>query len=96
MALGEKSVSNEADRIANDLMIGMGGLDIRERELLKDWIYEGVHAGKEISGEILNWVMRGAPKTITEITSRLEEMFDAEGNEKGSKMAKQTITKGVE
>ena len=94
MALGEKSVSNEADRIANDLMIGMKGLDIKERELLKDWIYEGIHAGKEISGEILNWVMRGAPKTITEITSRLEEMFDAEGNEAGSKMVKQTITKG--
>ena len=75
-------------------MIGMGGLDIRERELLKDWIYEGVHAGKEISGEILNWIMRGAPKTITEVTSRLEEMFDAEGNETGSKMVKQTITKG--
>ena len=50
VALGEKSVSNEADRIANDLMIGMKGLDIKERELLKDWIYEGVHAAKEISG----------------------------------------------
>lgn len=94
VALGEKSVSNEADRIANDLMIGMKGLDIKERELLKDWIYEGVHAGKEISGEILNWVMRGAPKTITEVTSRLEEMFDAKGIETGSKMVKQTITKG--
>lgn len=96
VALGEKSVSNEADKIANDLMIGMGGLDIRERELLKDWIYEGVHAGKEISGEILNWIMRGAPKTITEVTSRLEELFDAKGNETGSKMVKQTITKGAE
>lgn len=94
VALGEKSVSNEADRIANDLMIGMKGLDIKERELLKDWIYEGIHAGKEISGEILNWVMRGTPKTITEVTSRLEEMFDAKGIETGSKMVKQTITKG--
>ena len=43
---------------------------------------------------ILNWVMRGAPKTITEVTSRLEELFDAKGNETGSKMVKQTITKG--
>ena len=50
---------------------------------------------EEISGEILNWLMRGAPKTITEVTSRLEEMFDAEGNETGSKMVKQTITKGT-
>ena len=85
VALGEKSVSNEADRIANDLMIGIKGLDIKERELLKDWIYEGIHAGKEINGEILNWVMRGAPKTITEITSRLEEMFDEKGTKQAQK-----------
>ena len=72
VAIGEKSVSNEADRIANDLIMGMKDLDRKDRELIKDWIYEGVHAGKEISGEILNRVMRGAPKTITEVTSRLE------------------------
>ena len=43
------------------------------------------HAGKEISGEILNWIMRGGPKTITEITSRLEELFDDKGNKKVQK-----------
>ena len=97
VAIGEKSVSDEADRIADDLTMGMKNLDLKERELIKDWIYEGVHAGKEISGEILNWIMRGTPKTITEVTiARLEEMFDAEGNETGSKMVKQTITKGAE
>ena len=96
VTIGEKSVSNEADRIANELMIGMRDLDRKERELIKDWIYEGIHAGKEISGEILNWLMRGTPKTITEVTTRLEELFDTKGNETGSKMVKQTITKGVE
>lgn len=96
VAIGEKSVSNESDRIANELMMGMKDLDRKDRELIKDWIYEGIHAGKEISGEILNWVMRGAPKTITEITGRLEEMFDAKGQEIGSKSIKQTITRGVE
>ena len=94
MAIGEKSVSNEADKIANELMMGMKDLDRKDRELIKDWIYEGLHAGKEISGEILNWIMRGAPKTITEVTSRLKELFDDKGNETGSKMVKQTITKG--
>ena len=54
VAIGEKSVSNEADRIANELMMGMKDLDRKDRELIKDWIYEGVHAGKEISGEILS------------------------------------------
>ena len=75
-------------------MMGMRDLDRKDRELIKDWIYEGIHAGKEISGEILNWIMRGTPKTITEVTSRIEEMFDAEGIETGSKMVKQNITKG--
>lgn len=96
VAIGEKAVSNEADRIANELMMGMRDLDRKDRELIKDWIYEGVHAGKEISGEILNWVMRGTPKTITEVTSRLEKLFDEKGNETGSKTVEQTITKGAE
>ena len=96
VAIGEKSVSNESDRIANDLMMGMKDLDRKDRELIKDWIYEGIHAGKEISGEILNWVMRGAPKTITEITGRLEEMFDVEGREIGSKSIQQTVKKTTE
>lgn len=95
VAIGEKSVSNESDRIANELMMGMKDLDRKDRELIKDWIYEGIHAGKEISGEILNWVMRGAPKTITEITGRLEEMFDAKGQEIGSKSIQQTVKREV-
>ena len=93
VAIGEKSVSNEADRITNDLMMGMKDLDRKDRELIKDWIYEGIHAGKEISGEILNWVMRGTPKTMARIQA--QGMFDAKGNETGSKMVKQTITKGA-
>ena len=93
MAIGEKSVSNESDRIANELMIGMRDLDRKDRELIKDWIYEGIHAGKEISGEILNWLMRGAPKTIAEVTGRIEEMFDSEGKEIGSKTIQQTVKK---
>lgn len=96
VAIGEKSVSNESDRIANELMMGMKDLDRKDRELIKDWIYEGIHAGKEISGEILNWVMKGTPKTITEVIGRLEEMFDAQGQEIGSKSIKQTVTRSVD
>ena len=96
VAIGEKSVANESDRIANELMIGMRDLDRKDRELIKDWIYEGIHAGKEISGEILNWLMRGAPKTIAEITGRIEEMFDSEGNQTGSKTIEQTVKKTAE
>ena len=96
VAIGEKSVANESDRIANELMIGMRDLDRRERELIKDWIYEGIHAGKEISGEILNWLMRGTPKTVAEVIGKIEEMFDSEGNLTGSKTIQQTVTKKAE
>ena len=34
VAIGEKSVSNEADRIANELMMGMRDLDRKDRELI--------------------------------------------------------------
>lgn len=80
IALGEKSVSNEADRIANDLMIHTRDMDRKDRELLKDWIYEGVHAGKEISGEVLNWMTRGIGKNVKDISGKIEEWFDGEGN----------------
>lgn len=80
VALGEKSVSNEADKIANDLMIHMRDLDRKDQELLKDWIYEGVRAGKDISGEVLNWMTRGAGKNIKDVAGKIEEWFDGEGN----------------
>ena len=96
VAIGEKSVANESDRIANEMMIGMRDLDRKDRELIKDWIYEGIHAGKEISGEILNWLMKGAPKTIAEVTGRIEEMFDSEGKQIGSKTIQQTVKKTAE
>jgi hypothetical protein len=40
--------------------------------------------------------MRGAPKTIAEITGRIEEMFDSEGKEIGSKTIQQTVKKTTE
>ena len=36
VAIGEKSVSNEADKIANDLMMGMKDLDRKDRTY-RDW-----------------------------------------------------------
>ena len=96
VAIGEKSVANEADRIANELLIGLRDVDRKDRELIKDWIYEGIHAGKEISGEILNWLMRGGPKTIAEISERIERMFNSEGEQTSSKTVQQTIKKTAE
>lgn len=79
VALGEKSVSNESTRIMNELNLRNRDLTRREEELLKDWIYEGVRAGKEISGEVLNWLTRGIGKNVTEVSGKIEEIFNSEG-----------------
>lgn len=90
VAIGEKSVSNQADEITNNLLLGLKDLDRKDKELLKDWIYEGVHAGKEISGEVLNWISRGVGKNVTEVIGRIEEMFDENGNQTGTRTVQQT------
>lgn len=96
VSLGEAAVSNQADKIANDLLVNIKGLDLREQELLKDWIYEGVHAGKEISGEIMNWLSRGIGKNVTTVAGRIEKMFNGKGQQIGSKSIQETIKKAIE
>lgn len=94
VALGEKSVSNQADAIANKLLVDMRDLDRKDKELLKDWIYEGVHAGKEISGEVLNWMTRGVGKNVQEVAGKIEEWFNSEGEvtmTKTTQMDKKTM-----
>ena len=96
VAIGESSVRNQAEKIMNDFKLGERDLDRKEEELLKDWIYEGVHAGKEISGEVLNWLSRGVGKNVTEISGKLEEIFNSEGKHIKTKSTQQTVTRKVE
>ena len=94
VAIGEKSVSNQADAIANKLLVDLRDLDRKDQELIKDWIYEGVHAGKEISGEVLNWMTRGVGKNVKDVAGKIEEWFDEEGNIKQTKTthSERTVT----
>ena len=39
------NATTAADKVANELLTQLKDLDIRERILLKDWIYQGMHAG---------------------------------------------------
>lgn len=94
VAIGEKSVSNQADAIANKLLVDLRDLDRKDQELIKDWIYEGVHAGKEISGEVLNWMTRGVGKNVQEVAGKIEEWFNSEGEvtmTKTTQMDKKTM-----
>ena len=73
-------IDKSYDVILLDIMMPqMGGLDVLKT------LHEKVPE--------LKIIMMTAYSTITEVTSRLEEVFDAKGNETGSKMVKQTITK---
>ena len=39
------NATTAADHVANELFKTTGELDIKQKQLLKDWIYQGVHAG---------------------------------------------------
>lgn len=95
VGLEEASVRNQADKVINDFKIGERNLDLKEEELLKDWIYEGVNAGKQISGEVLNWMTRGVGRNVTEMSAKLEEMFNGKGEQIGTKSVQQQVNRKV-
>ena len=45
---GRMNATTTADKVANELFTQLKDLDRKEKELLKDWIYQGVHAGMAI------------------------------------------------
>ena len=50
--------------------------------------------GKEISGEVLNWITRGAGKNVQEVAGKIEEWFNSEGEvtmTKTTQMDKKTM-----
>ena len=69
------NATTAADHVANELMKITGDLDIRERTLLKDWIYQGVHAGVALLEGVTDLVkvkalIKAASKGIKEVITR--------------------------
>jgi len=69
------NATTAADRAANELMKITGDLDIRERTLLKDWIYQGVHAGVALLEGVTDVVkikalIKAASKGIKEVITK--------------------------
>ena len=61
--------------VANELMKITCDLNIRERTLLKDWIYQGVHAGVALLEGVTDVVkikalIKAASKGIKEVITR--------------------------
>lgn len=69
------NATTAADHVANELTKIMGDLDIRERTLLKDWIYQGVHAGVALLEGVTDIVkvkalIKAASKGLKEVITK--------------------------
>lgn len=69
------NATTTADQAANELIKIMGDLDIRERTLLKDWIYQGVHAGVALLEGVTDIVkvkalIKAASKGLKEVITK--------------------------
>lgn len=69
------NATTTADQAANELIKIMGDLDIREKTLLKDWIYQGIHAGVALLEGVTDIVkvkalIKAASKGLKEVITK--------------------------
>ena len=88
-ATGRMNATTAADKVANELMIGMGELDIKERQLLKDWIYQGVHAGVTLLEGVTDIVKVKA--LIKAASKGLKEVITKRGKKDKGEWTEETI-----
>lgn len=85
-ATGRMNATTAADKVANDLMIGMKGLNIKEQQLLKDWIYQGIHAGVALLEGVTDIVkvkalIKAASKGLKEVITKKSKKDQGEWTE---------------
>ena len=88
-ATGRMNATTAADKVANDLMIGMKELDIKEQQLLKDWIYQGVHAGVALLEGVTDIVKIKA--LIKAASKGLKEVITKRGKKDQGEWTEETI-----
>ena len=88
-ATGRMNATTAADKVTNDLMIGMKGLDIKEQQLLKDWIYQGVHAGVALLEGVTDIVKVKA--LIKAASKGLKEVITKRGKKDRGEWTEETI-----
>lgn len=78
------NATTAADHVANELFKTMGELDIKQKQLLKDWIYQGVHAGVALLEGVTDLVkikalIKAASKGIKEVVNKRRTNNGKEG-----------------
>lgn len=78
------NATTAADHVANELFKTMGELDIKQKQLLKDWIYQGVHAGVALLEGVTDLVkikalIKAASKGIKEVMNKRRTNHGKEG-----------------
>lgn len=69
------NATTAADHVTNELFKTMGELDIKQKQLLKDWIYQGVHAGVALIEGVTDLVkvkalIKAAAKGVKEVIQK--------------------------
>jgi hypothetical protein len=77
------NATTAADHVANELFKTTGELDIKQKQLLKDWIYQGVHAGVALLEGVTDLVkvkalIKAAAKGVKEV---IRKQHNKEGKE---------------
>ena len=83
-ATNRMNATTAADQAANELTKIIGDLDIRQKQLLKDWIYQGIHAGTALFESVTDIVkikalMKAAAKGAKEVMSKRRTNHGKEG-----------------
>ena len=83
------NATTAADKVANELFISLKDLDRKEKELIKDWIYQGVHAGVALLEGVTDIVKIKA--LIKAASKGLKEVITKRGRKNEGEWTEETI-----
>lgn len=83
------NATTAADKVANELFTSLKDLDRKEKELIKDWIYQGVHAGVALLEGVTDIVKIKA--LIKAASKGLKEVITKHGRKNEGEWTEETI-----
>lgn len=83
------NAATAADKVANELFTSLKDLDRKEKELLKDWIYQGIHAGVALLEGVTDIVKIKA--LIKAASKGMKEVITKKGKKNQGEWSEETI-----